>query len=74
MLLDSFEVAGPHGPHFCLVHTPLGMSLYDLKMRARDKVFSKDVLRSSVRQLLAALDYLHNEAHVIHTGESIAFP
>ncbi|KAK4983622.1 hypothetical protein LTR50_007105 [Elasticomyces elasticus] len=36
-------------------------------MRARDKVFSKDVLRNSVRQLLAALDYLHNEAHVIHT-------
>lgn len=67
MLLDSFEVAGPHGRHFCLVHQPLGMSLYDLKMRARDKVFSKDVLRSSVRQLLAALDYLHNETHVIHT-------
>lgn len=44
------------------------MSLYDLKMRARGKVFSKDVLRTSVRQFLAALDYLHKEAHVIHTG------
>jgi serine/threonine-protein kinase SRPK3 len=68
ILLDSFQVAGPHGHHFCLVHPPLGMSLYDLKMRARGKVFSKDVLRTSVRQLLAALDYLHKEAHVIHTG------
>ncbi|MCJ1256787.1 hypothetical protein MMC24_004611 [Lignoscripta atroalba] len=67
MLLDSFEIAGPHGRHCCLVHQPLGMSLHDLKLRARDRVFSKDVLRSSVRQLLAALDYLHNEAHVIHT-------
>jgi len=27
------------------------------------------VLRTSVRQLLAALDYLHKEAHVIHTAE-----
>lgn len=72
-LLDSFEVAGPYGRHVCLVHQPLGMSLYDLKMRARGKVFSKDVLRSSVRQLLAALDYLHKEAHVIHTGNSISF-
>jgi serine/threonine-protein kinase SRPK3 len=69
MLLDSFEVTGPHGRHYCLVHQPLGMSLYDLKMRARDKVFSKEVLRISVRQLLAALDYLHNEAGVIHTGK-----
>lgn len=73
MLLDSFEVAGPHGRHVCLVHQPLGMSLYDLKMRARGKVFSKDVLKTAVRKLLAALDYLHKEAHVIHTGESDAF-
>lgn len=27
------------------------------------------MLRTSVRQLLAALDYLHKEAHVIHTAE-----
>ena len=74
MLLDSFEIAGPHGRHCCLVHQPLGMSLHDLKLRARDRVFSKDVLRSSVRQLLAALDYLHNEAHVIHTGKACCLP
>jgi serine/threonine-protein kinase SRPK3 len=49
------------------------MSLYDLKMKARDKVFSKDVLSRSIRRLLAALDYLHNEAHVIRTGKSVAF-
>ncbi|PGH28266.1 serine/threonine protein kinase [Polytolypa hystricis UAMH7299] len=55
MLLDSFEVTGPHGQHICLVHQPLGMSLYELKIRARGKVFSKDVLRPAVRQLLAAI-------------------
>ncbi|OKL55777.1 hypothetical protein UA08_08895 [Talaromyces atroroseus] len=67
MLLDSFDISGPFGRHHCLVHQPLGMSLYDLQMRARDQVFSKDVLRTSIRQLLAALDFLHMEAHIIHT-------
>ncbi|KAK2861261.1 hypothetical protein FQN49_004383 [Arthroderma sp. PD_2] len=67
MLLDSFEVTGPHGKHTCLIHQPLGMSLYELKMRAKGKVFSKDVLRPAIRQLLAAVDYLHKEAHIIHT-------
>ena len=68
MLLDSFEISGPHGRHHCLVHEPLGMSLYDLQMRARNRVFSKDVLRTSTRQLLAALDFLHTQAGIIHTG------
>lgn len=72
-LLDSFEVTGPHGRHLCLVHQPLGMSLYDLQIRARlnDKYITKEILRPSMRQLLAALDYLHRDAHVIHTGRSI---
>jgi len=70
-LLDSFTVTGPHGQHICLVHQPLGMSLWDLKMKARDKVFSKVVLRMSIRELLVALDFLHDEAHVIHTGKYI---
>ncbi|KAF2756508.1 protein kinase [Pseudovirgaria hyperparasitica] len=67
MLLDSFEIRGPDGKHICLVHQPLGMSLHDLKMRARGKVFSKEVLRISIRQLLVALDFLHRDAHIIHT-------
>lgn len=69
MLLDSFEALGPEGKHICLVHQPLGMSLHDLKMQAQGKVFSKEVLRVSIRQLLAALDFLHKDAHIIHTGD-----
>ena len=70
-LLDSFEILGPNGKHICLVHQPLGMSLHDLKMQAQGKVFSKEVLRVSIRQLLAALDFLHKDAHIIHTGDFI---
>ncbi|OJD24903.1 hypothetical protein ACJ73_03727 [Blastomyces percursus] len=74
MLLDSFKVAGPYGQHICLVHQPLGMSLNELKMRARGKVFTKGVLRSSIRKILAAVvDYLHMEAYIIRTDKSSGF-
>lgn len=78
MLLNSFEILGPDGKHICLVHQPLGMSLHDLKMQAQGIVFSKEVLRVSIRQLLAALDFLHKDARIIHTGGfivlSVAWP
>lgn len=41
LLLDSFQIVGPAGKHFCLVHQPLGMSLYDMKMRARGKSLAR---------------------------------
>ncbi|KAK2786958.1 hypothetical protein FQN53_005904 [Emmonsiellopsis sp. PD_33] len=71
MLLDSFIIDGPDGQHVCRAHHPLGMSLHELKTRTRGKVFSKDVLRTAtILQLLAVVDYLLKEAHVIHTGEA----
>ena len=39
------------------------------KMRAPNKIFSQDVLRISIRQLLAALDFLHREALIVPTGD-----
>ncbi|KZF26973.1 protein kinase [Xylona heveae TC161] len=70
-LIDSFEIIGPHGRHRCLVHQPLGMSLEELKMYTRDKVFSKDLLKIALRELLIALDFLHSEAQVIHTEHPV---
>lgn len=69
-MLDWFEVDGPHGRHICLVHEPLGGSLYDMKNQARDRVLNKEALRPAIRELLLALDYLHDVAHVIHTGRA----
>ena len=34
-----------------------------------DKVFSKNLLRPTLRNVLAALDDLHSEVKVIHTGD-----
>jgi serine/threonine-protein kinase SRPK3 len=68
MLLEDFEVAGPHHHHICLVHQPLGISLDELMDLLPKKTFNNDLLRPTLRQVLGALDYLHKEAHVIHTG------
>ena len=32
--------------------------------------FTEDLLKALLYRLLQALDYLHSEAHLIHTGES----
>ncbi|WEW57329.1 hypothetical protein PRK78_002794 [Emydomyces testavorans] len=67
MLLDSFEIAGPHGTHTCLVHRPLGKSLLELMKLLDGGVLNKDLLKPAMRQVLGALYYLHEEAGVIHT-------
>lgn len=69
-LLDSFDVEGPHGHHKCLVNQPLGITFGQL----RDFYFSggplgADVTRTLLRCILDGLSFLHEEAHVIHTGE-----
>lgn len=71
LLHDSFKVDGPDGQHICLLHQPLGRSLHEMKRRARGRI-SKDVLRPCMRQVFAAVDYLHKDARVIHTGEFVS--
>ncbi|PLN84281.1 kinase-like domain-containing protein [Aspergillus taichungensis] len=51
-LLDSFYIQGPHGCHICL---------------SPGHVITLDDMKSGIRQLLIALDFLHSECHVIHT-------
>lgn len=69
-LLESFEIEGPHGKHICLVHQPLGVSLGELRKVTPDGVFGVDLIRQTLRHILVGLQFLHEEAHVIHTGES----
>ncbi|OAX77343.1 hypothetical protein ACJ72_08361 [Emergomyces africanus] len=44
MLLDFFKITKPNDEHICLIHQSLGMSLYELKLCACEKVFAKDAL------------------------------
>lgn len=67
-LLDSFEIGGPHGRHTCLVHEALGMNLEELRELVPGRIFAPDLIRQSLRGVLRAMHFLHEEAHVIHTG------
>ena len=67
-LLGHFHIDGPHGRHACLVHQPLGLSLYNYMFFLPGRVMGFESLRACLRQLIATLDFLHTEARVIHTG------
>ena len=66
--LDSFQIDATEGPYHCLVHQPLGISLQDLQNRFRAKVLPEKLVKLTLIHLLLALDYLHSEAGIIHTG------
>ncbi|KAL3465080.1 kinase-like domain-containing protein [Aspergillus heterothallicus] len=68
-LIEAFQISNPdgHGAHYCLVHPPLGISLSELTPLLPDRVMSSAMVRTTIRKVLAALDFLHTEAEVIHT-------
>jgi hypothetical protein len=68
MLHEAFEMKGPDGHHHCVVHTPLGMNLSEFQDTFPDKRLQADLLKGLVIALLQALDFLHTQADVIHTG------
>jgi serine/threonine-protein kinase SRPK3 len=68
-LLEAFNVEGPHGTHICLVHQPLGISLDEARRKAPGGVLPAALVREAYRWILRGLEFLHQEAHVIHTGE-----
>ncbi|KAL4934867.1 hypothetical protein BDV06DRAFT_217829 [Aspergillus oleicola] len=68
-LIEIFQAQSPdrHSVHNCLVHPPLGISLDQLTSLLPEGVMSSAMVRTTVRNILAALDFLHTEAGVIHT-------
>lgn len=69
-LLDSFVLNGPDVQHTCLVHEALGMNLEELRDLVPDRELSSDLVRQSLRDILRAMHFLHEEARVVHTGQS----
>ena len=70
ILLDSFKVTGPDGEHQCLVHVPLWESVKTFLARNPIGRLPTPVLAVVLRQLFLALDFMHKECRLIHTGES----
>ena len=57
-----------------MVHEPLGMSVQTLQELMPEKQLSEDVLRAVIRYLLLALDCLHSEGKMVHTGNQTPSP
>lgn len=67
-LLDSFVHEGPNGDHLCLVFEPMGQSVLDLQRSFPNKQLPPHLGRQIAKQLLYAIDWLHNSCGIIHTG------
>ncbi|PLB49730.1 protein kinase, variant, partial [Aspergillus steynii IBT 23096] len=69
LVLDSFEVVGPHGKHICLVYRPLGMNFTEFQNSLPDEVFPQTLAQRSIQLLLISLAFMH-ENNTIHTDIS----
>lgn len=72
-LYDTFELQSQVGKHQCLVLQPMHMTLLEM-MRLNPKPFDLPLLKSTLRRILLALDFLHTEADTIHTGSAPLHP
>lgn len=69
LVLDSFEITGPYGKHFCLVYQPLGMSFTEFRSSLPGNKFPKDLIQRSIQLVLISLAFMH-ENWVVHTDIS----
>lgn len=67
-VLDTFTLPRPGGDHQCLVQKPLWESLQDLHNVMPNARLEVNILKSAIKQMLLALDYLHTECKLVHTG------
>jgi serine/threonine-protein kinase SRPK3 len=68
-LHDSFKIQGLEGEHLCLVHEPLRISLETFREVMPLKRLPEKLLKAVLIHLLQALDCLHRDAKMIHTGD-----
>lgn len=69
-LYDSFDLQGPGSTHRCLVLQPMNITLLEI-VGMNPRPLNLPLLKMTVRRLLLALDFLHADADVIHTGRGV---
>lgn len=66
--LETFTIPRIGGDHTCLVQKPMWESFKDLRYRLPNGLFTEQLLKGSLKQLFLALEYLHTECKLVHTG------
>ena len=61
------QVTGPHGLHVCMCFEVLGATLLDLIRWCNYRGAPLQIVRSIMSQVLAGLEYMHDEHRIIHT-------
>lgn len=72
--LDSFTIQREGHDHCCLVQRPMWDSFRDLLNRNPSHKFSEDLLKAGLQQIFLALDFLHSQCRIVHTGMSDIHP
>jgi len=66
-LYDNFMHRGPNGTHVCMVFEVLGENLLSLIRKFHHQGIPVHLVKQISYQILAGLDYLHQECGIIHT-------
>lgn len=69
MLLDSFDITAATGNHICMVHKPLGLRISDFQALIPGGKLPQNILKLTLKHVLLALEFLHSECHLAHTGK-----
>ncbi|KAG9783905.1 hypothetical protein KCU88_g2949, partial [Aureobasidium melanogenum] len=66
-MLDTFKVKSRGGEHLCIVYDVLREPIDMCMEKFPGRRFNSEKLRKLLPALLLGLDYMHSEAHVVHT-------
>ena len=67
-LYDATYDNSCHGPHICLVTNVLGANVNSLRGLQPNGALPVATTKRIIKQTLLALDYLHRECGLVHTG------
>lgn len=70
--LEVFKLERPGASgitHHCLVQKPMWDSFKDIVRWHPSGLFTVDLLKAGLSELFLALDYLHLECNIVHTGK-----
>lgn len=69
-MLDEFEVTRRGHRYQAIVYAPLAITLRGFRKLFASQSLSVDLLKLVLQYIFIALDFLHTDARVIHTGKS----